>query len=134
MGVKCWNHVINSYSKLSCIFYSLTFIVDMKYMSMLDIWNQSFYVFLVGVGAAISAFYFCLLVCFSAFAVCIFSDEDRGCCLLSNENQSVYMPWMQNKTQKTAWYDLCISHFEVTSHPHGLRDGLKCQLSTSAKF
>lgn len=53
---------------------------------MLDIWNQSFYVFLVGVGAAIFAFYFCLFVCFSAFAVCIFSDEDQGCCLLSNGN------------------------------------------------
>ena len=33
---------------------------------------------LVGVGAAIFAFYFRLFVCFSASVVCIFSDEDRG--------------------------------------------------------
>lgn len=51
-------------------------------------WKRIFYVSLVRLGAARkksktkkgqkNAFYFCLFVCFSAFVVCIFSDEDQG--------------------------------------------------------
>lgn len=136
MGLRCWNYVINSYSKLSCIFYSLTFGVDMEYMSMLDIWNQSFYVFLVRVGAAILLFYFRLFVCFSAFVVCIFSDEHQGCsafrrkltCLHPmNAKQKNCMVWYY---RITCWSDIKKRH----RHPRGSHGGLKCQISTSAKF
>lgn len=49
----------------------------MKYVSMLDIWNQSFYVSLVKVGAATLLYTF-VFVCFRAFVVCIFSDQGPG--------------------------------------------------------
>lgn len=115
MGVRCWNHVINSYSKLSCIFYSLTFGVDMKYMSMLDIWNQSFYVSLVTVGAAISLYTFVSLFALVLLLFVFFLTRTRVV-LLSRENESVYMPWMQNKkNKKRVWYGINVSHFEVTS-------------------
>ena len=43
MEVKYLTHVIYYSSKLNCISYSLTFDVNMKYLAMLDICNQSFY-------------------------------------------------------------------------------------------
>lgn len=105
MGVRCWNHVINSYSKLSCIFYSLTFGVDMKYMSMLDIWNQSFYVFLVRVGAATLLYTFVSLFA-SVLLLFVFFLTRTRVVLLSRGNESVYTPWMQHKKTKNSmvWY------------------------------
>lgn len=112
MGVRCWNHVINSYSKLSCIFYSLTFGVDMKYMSMLDIWNQSFYVSLVTVGAAILLYTFVSLFALVLLLFVFFLTRTRVV-LLSRENESVYMPWMQNKKKK---YDMVLSYHILKWH------------------
>lgn len=81
---------------------------------MLGIWNQSFYVFLVRLGAAILLYYFCLFVCFSAFAVCIFSDEDRGCCSFKRRLICLHAMNKQKK-KKIVWYGIIPSHFKVTS-------------------
>lgn len=69
--MECLNHVIYYYSKLSYISYSLTFGVDIKYLAMLDIWNQSFsYVFTCSSGWHKC---FCMLfVCFKVFCCLYF--------------------------------------------------------------
>lgn len=63
----------------------------MKYMSMLDIWNQSFYVSLVTVGAAISLYTFVSLFALVLLSFVFFLTRTRVV-LLSRENESVYMP------------------------------------------
>lgn len=81
---------------------------------MLDIWNQSFSVFLVRVGAAI-LLHFCLFVCFGAFVVCIFSDKDQGCSTFKTKLICLHAMNAEQKKQKIVWYGIIASHFEVTS-------------------
>lgn len=136
MGVRCWNHVINSYSELSCIFYSLTFGVDMKYMSMLDIWNQSFYVFLLLesvqrslLSTSVSSFASVLLL-FVFFptrteggSFC-FQEEKWICLHAMNAKQKTKKISMVWYSRITSWSDIKKRH----QHPHGLRGGFKCQI------
>lgn len=115
--------------KFSCIFNSLTFGVDMKYMSMLDILEANLLCFSRSFGCSKkkeqnkkrtkkNAFYFCLLVCFSAFVVCIFSDEDQGrstfqektiCLHAMNAKRILYINIYMKK------YSIIVSCSEVTS-------------------
>lgn len=118
MGVKCWNHVINSYSKLYCIFYSLTFGVDMKYMSMLDIWKQTLLCFSCSESVQRFLHYtfvslFALVLLLSVFfptkpGLFYFQDEiDLFTCHECKTKEKKN----GKKKKPTVWYGIIVSHF-----------------------
>lgn len=119
MGVKCWNHVINSYSKLYCIFYSLTFGVDMKYMSMLDIWKQTLLCFSCSESVQRFLHYtfvslFALVLLLSVFFPTkpgLFYFQDKIDLFTCHEWKT-----KEKKMEKKTQYDMVLSYhiFEVT--------------------
>lgn len=148
-------HVISSCSTSFPVYLILWHLVLIwNICQCLTLWKQTCYVSLVCLGAARKkcktekdkklkkkdAFYFCLFVCFSAFVVCIFSDEDQGRSTFQEETylftchecktniiyKYIYMKKIQYYCTMF-WSDIQKRH---QPHPHGfLRDGQKCQIS-----
>lgn len=102
---------------------------------MLDIWNQSFYVFLVRVGAAILLYTFSFL--FASVFSLLFSDKDQGCSPFKRKLTCLHTMNAKQKNNKNSMVYRITFSSDIKKrhqHPHGLRGGSKCQISKSAKF